>query len=432
MFLIEQIINSGEKMVRSSNTEKSQKVNPIKFNPFLHEFNVDPYPMYRRLQAENPICRSIVRGDWVLTRYDDVKTVLRDRRVSVLDRSQSIQAKNKYIQKQGKNFYALADASSKLLMYINPPDHTRLRALINKDFFGGVIKSMRPQIQEIVDECLDTALYKGDIEIIGDLAEPLPVKVIATMLGVPSNDAQDSLHQWSRILSRVIEPLISLEDYEAMNKATLEFYEYFRYLISQREKAPQDDLISHLITAKNEGKKLSIEEVLSTCMLLFVAAEETTVNTIGNGILALLHHPDQMDKLKEEPRFIQTAVEEILRYDSPAQMTFRIATENLKIGNQVIRKGERIILYLGAANRDSAKFPAADQFDILRQENDHLAFGDGIHHCLGAALGRIQAEIAINTLVQKLPDMKLGVDKLEWRKSFTLRGLKALPVNFRT
>ena len=430
-FEIEQMTNSNKKIMSSSNTEKSEKVKSIQFNPYMPGFNADPYPIYHYLRAENPICHTLW-GEWVFTRYEDVKTILRERRVYSHNKLKSIKKKNKYLQHQGKNLDALADASNKFLFYMNPPDHTRLRSLLGKAFSPVVVERMCPQIQTIVDECLDKALDKKEIDIIGDLAEPLPVKVIAKMLGVPSSDALDRLHQWSQILSRILDSLISLEEYEAMNKAILEFQEYFSKLISKRIQNPQDDLISYLIAAKDESGKLSEEEVLSICMQLFATGEETTVNLIGNGMLALLNHPEQLEKLRQEPRLIQTAVEEMLRYDSPVQITSRTASDNLEIDNRKIRKGERINICLGAANRDSTRFPDPDRFDILRQENHHLAFSDGIHYCLGAALARAQAEIAINSLVQKLPNIELASNKLEWRKNIALRGLKSLPVTFST
>lgn len=267
------------------------------------------------------------------------------------------------------------------------------------------------------------------MDIVSDFACPLPVYVISTMLGMPSNDFA-RLNKWSDDLTHVLEPLRSLEDYEHMNQVAVEFTDYLRDLIAERKKRPQEDLISALIAAQDQGKKLTEDEILSVCILLYVAGEETTVNLIGNGMLALLRHPDQIQKLKQEPIIIQSAVEELLRYDSPAQLLARIATKNVDIGGKTIRAGERVFVSLGAANRDPAQFPDPDRLDLSRSENRHLAFADGIHHCLGAALARVEAQIAIDTLVQRLPDMKLSTDKLEWRKNIALRGLKTLPVTF--
>ncbi|MBW4632298.1 MAG: cytochrome P450 [Iphinoe sp. HA4291-MV1] len=217
-----------------------------------------------------------------------------------------------------------------------------------------------------------------------------------------------------------------------MNKVALEFTDYFKSLIAQRQKSPQQDLLSALITVKEEDNKLSEEEIISVCMLLFFAGEETTVNLISNGMLALLRHPQQMQQLKTQPTLIQSAVEEMLRYDSPIQIITRVATEDVDIDGITIRFGEKVLVILGAANRDPAQFPDPDRFDITRTNNSHLAFVDGIHYCLGAVLARIEAEIAINTLVQQLPDLKLSQDKLEWRNKVGSRRLKALPVIFKS
>ncbi len=235
-----------------------------------------------------------------------------------------------------------------------------------------------------------------------------------------------------RKVGNILDPLKSLEDYEQMNKVALEFTDYFKSLIAQRQKSPQQDLLSALITVKEEDNKLSEEEIISVCMLLFFAGEETTVNLISNGMLALLRHPQQMQQLKTQPTLIQSAVEEMLRYDSPIQIITRVATEDVDIDGITIRFGEKVLVILGAANRDPAQFPDPDRFDITRTNNSHLAFVDGIHYCLGAVLARIEAEIAINTLVQQLPDLKLSQDKLEWRNKVGSRRLKALPVIFKS
>ena len=427
---MESLSNSQKEIIDSANTNKSEKVKPIQFNPFLPEFRTNPYPIYHRLRSENPIHRSSFGDDWVLTRYQDVKTILRDRRVSSHDRPNLIAQKSKYLQNQGKNLNALAEASNKFLFYTNPPSHTRLRRLVSQAFSPTAIERMRPQIQKIVDSYLEKVRDRGKIDIIADLAEPLPVQVIARLLGIPANDARDQLHQWAQTLSRILDSLVSLEEYEAINQAIEEFQDYLRNLIARREKDPQDDLISYLIAARDENDKLSQDEVSSTCIVLFMTGEETTINSIGNGMLALLHHPEQMDKLKKEPEIIQKAVEETLRYDSPVQMTSRLVCETLEIGGQTIEKGKKILLCLGAANRDPDRFPDPDRFDILRQQNHHLAFGDGIHRCLGAALAHLQAEIAITALVQQLPNLELASDKLAWRRNIVLRGLKTLPVTF--
>lgn len=415
--------------MNADNPQKIRSAKAFKFNPFNKEFHVDPYLTYHHLRSEDPVHRYFVRGDWVLTRYADVKAVLKSKCVRTHDQPELIQQKNQYLQSKGKNLNALAYNSNKFLFYMNPPDHGRLRSLVVKAFSSTVVERMRPRIQEIVNDLLGQIHHKGTMDIIADLAGPLPVAVIGNMLGIPS-EAQNQLHQWSNVLSRILDSLMSLEEYEVLNKAIEEFQEYLRDLIDKREKDPQDDLISALIAVREQSERLSQDELLTTCMLLFMTGEETTVNTIGNGMLALLNHPQQMETLKREPTIIQKAVEEMLRYDSPVQITERIAIDNIKIGNQTIQAGEKIILCLGSANRDPAEFPNPDQLNVNRCENNHLAFGDGIHYCLGAALARTQAQIAINTLVQQLPNLKLATDKLEWRRNKALRGLTTLPLTF--
>ncbi|MBH8563712.1 cytochrome P450 [Nostoc sp. CENA67] len=401
----------------------------FKFNLFDPQVRINPYPTYHHLRSESPVHRYFVGGDWLVSRYVDVKAVLRSGYVRSQDKPKSIQERNQYLQDKGKNLNTLAQTTSKFLFYMDQPDHTRLRNLVMKVFSSVIVERMRPQIQEIVNELLDKVQHQGSMDIIADFAIPLPVTVISRLLGIPKED-QDQLNQWSNVLARILDSLVSLEEFQAMNEVTEAFKEYLRTLIAKREKQPQADLISALIAVKEQSDRLSEEELLATCIMLFATGEESTVNTIGNGMLALLNHPDQIEQLKTEPTKIQTAVDEILRYDSPVQTTTRIATVNFEIGNQTIQAGEKVVLCLGAANRDPAQFPDPDRLDINRNPNPHVAFGDGIHYCLGAGLARIQAQIAINTLVQKFPDLKLASNQLEWRKNAVLRGLKALPVSF--
>lgn len=424
---MESIANTNGKVISPGKTKKTGAAEAFKFNPFLPEVHADPYPTYHRLRSLEPIHRSFL-GAWILTRYADVKAVLRDPRFSVDKLAGHLKDKSSYL-KQQRDLNTVALFTSKWLIFLEPPDHTRLRKLVSKAFSPGVVERLRPYIQDIVDELIDKVQDKRGMDIISDLASPLPVTVIAKMLGVPAED-RSALHQWSNDLSRILDPLLPLETYEHLNQVVVEFTEYFRGLFAERRKSPKEDLISALIAAREQGDKLSEDELLSTCMLLFFAGEETTVDTIGNGMLALLRHPDQMEKLKREPAIIQSAVEELLRYDSPVQHTQRIATENVEIGGKTIEAGDKVVVCLGAANRDPAQFSDPDRLDLTRRENCHLAFADGIHSCLGAALARLNSQIAINTLVQRLPDIKLQTDTLEWRKNIVIRGLKALPVTF--
>ena len=412
-----------------NNTEEIDSIRRAKFNIFDPKFNANPYPTYHRLRNEDPVHRYFVGGDWIVTRYADVKAVLKSGFVRTDDRPKSIQERNKYFLHKENNLDTLAYTTSRFLFYMNPPDHTRLRALVVKGFSSVVVERMRPHIQEIVDELLNKVRHKGSMDIVAELASPLSVSVISKLLGIPK-EAQQQLHQWTNVLSRILDPLVSLKEYEAMNQATEEIQEYLRTLIADREKDPQEDLISNLIAAKEESDRLSQKELLAICTLLFGAGEETTGNTIGNGMLALLQHPNQMEQLKREPTMIQSAVEEVIRYDSAIQMLTRIATDNIEIGNQTIKAGEKIVLCLGAANRDPAQFPNPDELNINREQNQHVAFADSIHYCLGATLARLETQIAINTLIQTFPNLKLASNKQEWKKSIVIRGLKSLSVSF--
>lgn len=422
---MEPIANMNQKIISFSETDNLGAAK-VQFNPFDPEFHSDPYPTYHRLRSFEPIHLSFM-GMWVLTRYADVKAVLRDSRFCVETITNNIKQKSHYLE-QG-DFNGLLQAFSRWLMFMNPPDHTKLRGLVSKAFSSASGKRLRLQIQEVTDELISEVKKEGFMDIISDFACLLPVKVIAAILGIPVEDHLQ-LHHWAAELSHIIDSFRSLEDYEQMNKIAFLFTEYLHSLVAERQKRPQNDLLSALIAAKEEDKKLSEQEIVSVCIMLFITGEETTVSLIGNGMLALLRHPDQMKKLKQEARLIQDAVEELLRYDSPVQQTMRVAIENVNIGGKTIRAGEKVFVYLGSANRDPAQFTNPDRLDITRRDNSHLAFADGIHHCLGASLARLEAEIAINTLVQQLPDLKLTQDKLEWQKNMDLRSLKALHVTF--
>ena len=416
-----------EPITHTNKTQKSGIAKALKFNPYDPAFRTNPYPIYHTLRSVEPIHQSF-RGMWVLTRYADAKAVLRDSRFCVDKMSKNVKHKSYYLNHQ--NLDRLAQVIDKWLIFLDPPEHTRLRGLISKAFSSTSLQFLRPQIQQIADELIDKVRHRDLMDIISDFACPLPCNIIAVILGVPIKD-WSKLYHWSDELSNILDPLRSLEDYEHMNKVVLEFTDYFKSLIAQRQKNPQQNLLSALIVVKEQDKKLSEEEIISVCMLLFFTGEETTVNLIGNGMLALLRHPQQMQQLKSQPTLIQSAIEEILRYDSPIQITTRVATEDVDMDDITIRVGEKVLVALGAANRDPAQFPDPDSFDITRVNNSHLAFADGIHYCLGAILTRIEAEIAITALVQQLPDLKLSQDKLEWRNKVAFRSLKALPVIFK-
>lgn len=401
----------------------------IQFNPFLPEFIADPYPFYHRLRAEDPVHRTPM-GFWVLTRYDDVVTVLHDQRFGRKGFEPLLAA----LFRSGSEQPGLVTS----MLFRDPPDHTRLRALVSKAFTPRVVEGMRPHIQEIADRLLDAVRDAKVMDVIADLAYPLPVIVICEMLGVPTAD-RDTFRQWSLDIARSLDAigmhaigmLTAPEIVARGNAARRALTEYFRDgLIPERRKRPRADLLSALIAAEEQGDKLSEGELLATCNLLFVAGHETTVNLIGNGLLALLRHPDQLTALRGDPSLIPSAVEELLRYDGPVQRTGRIPHADVEIGGKKIAPGEMVVALIGAANRDPARFPDPDRLDITRRDNDHIAFGAGIHFCLGAPLARVEAQIALNTLLRRMPGLTLATTTLEWRETSVLRGLKALPVLF--
>lgn len=395
----------------------------VQFNPFAPEFHENPYPFYHRLRAEDPVHQSPL-GFWVLTRYDDVEMVLRDPRFGRAGFEALLEAA----------FGGDADRPRlpTSMLFRDPPDHTRLRSLVNRAFTPRVVEGMRPHIQEIVDRLLDRIQGGGALDVMADLAYPLPVTVICEMLGVPAED-RDSIRQWSADVARSLDAIGLPSDREIAERGQAGRHflgEYFRSLIPERGKRPRADLLSSLISAEEQGDKLSEGELLATCVLLFVAGHETTVNLIGNGLLALLRHPAELQRLRGDPLLIQSAVEELLRYDSPVQRTGRITNAEVEIDGRRIEKGQMVVAAIGAANRDPARFPDPDRLDIGRRDNHHISFGFGIHFCLGAPLARVEGQIAIGTLLRRAPALALATETPEWRESSTLRGLKALPVTF--
>jgi pimeloyl-[acyl-carrier protein] synthase len=391
------------------------------FNPFLPEFHENPYPFYARLRSKDPVYRSPM-GFWVVTRYDDVVTVLRDPCFGRAGFHPMLAA----IQTRG----ATPDPLPPSMLFQDPPDHTRLRALVSQAFTPRVVEAMRPHIQDIVDRLLDRVVPTGTMDIIEDLAYPLPVTVICEMLGVPVND-QATIRQWSADLARSLDaigPQADVEVQERGVRARHALAEYFRAQIPERRRQPRTDLLSALIAAEDQGGRRTERELRAMCVLLFVAGHETTVNLIGNGMLALLRHPDEHRRLRADPALTPSAVEEFLRYDSPVQRTARIPSADVEIDGHTIQQGAMVVAAIGAANRDPAQFVDADRLDIARRDNRHVSFGFGIHFCLGAPLARLEAQVAIGTLIRRAPHLKAVSDALEWRESSTLRGLKALPV----
>jgi cytochrome P450 len=392
------------------------------FNPMDPEFVADPYPMYRRLRTEDPVHHSPL-GFWILTRYEDVVAVLRDGRF----------AKEAIAEFVAKRLGVDARVGIGISMLDrDPPDHTRLRGLVSKAFTPRVVEGLRPRIQQIVGDLLDRAEDRHAMDLIEDFAYPIPVIVICEMLGVPVED-HERFRGWSLDLARGLDATLFGPQSDVASRASASrgaLANYFRELIAERRDTPRGDLLSALIAAEEAGDTLNENELLATCILLLVAGHETTVNLLGNGTLALLRHPDQLRLLRENPGLIGGAVEELLRYDGPVQRSARIPSADALIAGHRIEAGEMVMPFIGAADRDPAQFPDPDRLDLTRADNRHIAFGWGIHFCLGAPLARLEGQIAINALVQRFPKLALATDRPEYRQSLTLRGLKSLPIAF--
>ncbi len=387
----------------------------------------DPYPIYHQLREQDPVHWSEVWGCWVLTRYADVIAVLRDyRRFTNVGRIASfLDQLPADVRAQIQPLY---DNFTVGMPNTDPPEHTRVRGLVNTAFSARVVEGMRPRVQQIVDDLLDQAEGGGSMEVIGSFAYPLPAIVIAETLGVPAED-RDQFKAWSDDI--VAFHGTGRPHSETIMKSTaalLETKAWLLRLIEARRKQPEDDLISALVAAEERGDMLSETELVATCITLLTAGHETTTGLVGNGLLALLRHPDQLRKLRENPALIGTAVEEFLRFDTSFLRAWRLTAEDVEIGGKQIPKGQTLSLMLGAANRDPAQFEDPDRLDITRDPNLHTSFGWGIHFCAGAPLARREAEIAFTTLLHRFPHLKLDEEGVEWQQNNTFHNLKSLPV----
>ena len=393
------------------------------------EFRANPYPDYGWMREQSPIYQVTLGGGrkaWMITRYEDADEVLRDPRFSKNPRS--VVSPEKLFENQVPNAEVHRQISSHMLSS-DPPDHTRLRAIVNKAFTPRMIEQWRTRIQTITNDLLDAVQDKGQMELISDFAFPLPMTVISEMLGIPEEDRLQ-FRRWSNDLVSGF----GEEDQVQRIYASMEaFAHYLMKLIAWRREKPEDDLVSKLVQAELEGDKLSSHELVGMIFLLLVAGHETTVNLIGNGILALLQHPDQMEKLRQHPELIKPAIEELLRYNGPLfTATGRWAREDVDYKGTLIRKGEMVMVSVAAANHDEKQFRNAEELDITRKENQHLAFGKGIHYCLGAPLARLEGQIAIAALLQRFPHLCLNADPetLTYRTGTLIHALDTLPVAF--
>jgi len=406
--------------IQTANTE------PL-FNPLSPEFIRDPYPHYERLRTTDPMHLTSL-GMFVASRHAEVSLVLRDKRFG-----KDFVERNK--RRYGPDIMEqpVFRSMGHWMLYQDPPDHTRLRGLVVKAFTARRVEDMRPRIQEVVDQTLDRIAGQRHIDLIEDFAFRLPITIICDMLGIPDGH-REVFYTSSRDGGRLLDPVpMTPAEIEKGNAGQLMAQMYFQQLFELRRKHPGDDLTTQLVQAEEDGRKLSNEELTGNIILLFGAGHETTVNLIGNGLLALHRNPDQLALLKANPELIGNAVEEFLRYDSSVQLTGRVALEEIDdLGGRTIPKGESVLCLLGSANRDPAVYPdRPDRLDIVRPNVRPLSFGGGIHHCLGAQLARIEAEVAIATLLRRLPELRLdNAENPEWRPTFVLRGLKRLPASW--
>jgi cytochrome P450 len=396
------------------------------FNPFEPGFREDPYPMYRRILDENPVHPSLI-GGWVLARYADVNTVLRNPATS----TGALFGGERETLLRNMGMWdawvasAVPEFMENAVLLKDPPDHPRLRSLMGKVFTPRAIEAMRPRIQQILDDLL-AALDPADIDLIPDIAFPLPALVICEMLGIPP-DEREELKGWSAAAARLLDPLIDPTVFAAADAALKGFNAYFSGLVAERRRRPGEGLLGDLIAAEDEGQSLTDAELITNLVFLFGAGHETTQNLIGNATLALLRNPDQRAALQADPSLIKGAVEEFLRYDPPVQVTGRTPTIPIDVAGITIEPGQRVVLLLAAANRDAAQFEDPDRLDVTRPDVHPLSFGGGIHFCLGAALARVEAQVAVGTLVQRYPGFAQAGEPA-WRENFTLRGLSTLPL----
>ena len=388
------------------------------------EVLADPYPLFHQLRTEDPVHWDPFLHAWVVTRYKDVVTVLHDYSAERTPTPEQL------AEMGLASLNPIAEIMVKQMLFLDPPAHARLRGLASQAFTPQRVEVLRSHIREITDRLLDKVQAKGHMDVIADLAEPLPCIVTAEMLGVPVDDYQQ-LKAWSQDFAEMLGNFQhNAERAPRILASVLEMADYFRSAMREQRLDPRDGLVSSLMNAEIQGDRLSEEEVIANCIVTMVGGQETTTNLIGNGVLALLRNPDQLETLRCNFSLIPSAVEELLRYESPSQHTARLAPEDTILGGRRIRKRQAVIAVMAAGNRDPERFPDPDRLDITRADNRHLAFGWAAHFCFGAALARIEGQVAFELMLRRLPHWVLEPTRLVWRSNLGLRGLTSLPLHF--
>jgi len=390
------------------------------------EVLANPYPLYHRLRTEAPVHWDPFLHAWVVTRYQDVVRVLHD---FSADRTPTPE------QLERMNLSAISPIAAvmvKQMLFLDAPAHTRLRSLASSAFTPARVRVLRSHIQHIADALIDAAMAgkPGHMDIIAEFAEPLPAIVTAEMLGVPIKDHRQ-LKDWTAVFAEMLGNFQHNPDHvPKVLRALEEMLEYFRERVRELREHPREGLINSLLTAEINGDRLTEEEVIANSIVTMVGGQETTTNLIGNGLLTLLRYPAEMQRLRDDPELIPSAVEELLRYESPSQHTARLARTDVELGGRKIRKRDAVIAVMGAANRDPERFPNPDRLDVARTDNRHLAFGWAAHFCFGAALARIEGQVSFSTILRRMPELALQQAPLRWRTNLGLRGLVALPVSY--
>jgi pimeloyl-[acyl-carrier protein] synthase len=384
----------------------------------------NPYPLYHRLRTQDPVHWDPFLHAWVVTRYADVVGVL-------LDFSAERTPTPEQLTRMGlASLNPIAQVMVRQMLFLDPPVHTRIRGLASQAFTPRRVAILRAHIQDIAASLVGAVENEGRMEVIHDLAAPLPAIVTAEMLGLPTSD-HEQLKGWSQDFAEMLGNFQHNPDRIARSMQAVEgMTAYFRSAIRELRNRPRDGLIHSLMTAQIDGDRLTEEEVVANTIVTMVGGQETTTNLIGNGLLTLLRHPNELDRLRSDPALMPSAVEELLRYESPSQHTARLAPNDVEMGGKLIRRRQAVIAVMGAANRDPERFPDPDRLDLTRTDNRHVAFGWAAHFCFGAPLARLEGQIALDTILRRLPNLRLDPSPLVWRHNLGLRGLEALPVSF--